>query len=205
MNKFDADYYENGINSGLSLYTNYRWIPELTIPMAFRMIEILDIKENDKVLDFGCAKGFLVKVFRLLDRDCYGVDVSEYAIENCDNDIKKYVKKIESASDIDMNYDFVISKDVFEHIDPTSLKNILLELRKKTECMFVIVPLGNGEKYIIDSYELDTTHIIRENKDWWTNLFLECGFKIDMFSYKMKGIKENYNKFETGNGFFILK
>jgi len=205
MNNFDFDYYENGVNSGISLYTNYRWMPELTLPMAFRIIEILNITENDKILDFGCAKGFLVKSFRLLYRNCYGVDISEYAIENCDFEVKNFVKKINSLEDITDDYDYIICKDVFEHIEKNELKRIIMNLRKKTKCMFVIVPLGDGKKYIIDSYELDKTHIIRENEKWWTNLFLDCGFTVENFSFKIKGIKENYNKFNNGNGFFILK
>ena len=95
MNYFNKDYYENGISSGLSLYTNYKWMPDLTIPMAFRIIEILNIKESDSILDFGCAKGYMVKSFRMLYRDAYGVDISDYAISNCDKEVENYLLKIE--------------------------------------------------------------------------------------------------------------
>ena len=61
MNIYDKNYYECGIESGKSLYTNYRWMPELTIPMCSRMIEHLKISSRDKILDFGCAKGYSVK------------------------------------------------------------------------------------------------------------------------------------------------
>ena len=33
--KYDKDYYENGVAKGISGYENYRWIPELTYPMAY--------------------------------------------------------------------------------------------------------------------------------------------------------------------------
>ena len=40
-----------------------------------------NLKSGDRVLDVGCAKGFLVKDF--LDRiHVYGIDISNYAIDN---------------------------------------------------------------------------------------------------------------------------
>ena len=71
---YNESYFERGLESGLSLYQNYRWIPELTIPMAMTIIDFLGIKRHQTILDFGCAKGFLVKAFRLLYRSAYGVD-----------------------------------------------------------------------------------------------------------------------------------
>lgn len=90
-NLYDEDYYERGIENGVSCYTNYRWLPELTIPMAATMIEYLGIDMGDRILDFGCAKGYLVKAFRLLHREAYGFDISDYARENAHDDIRKYV------------------------------------------------------------------------------------------------------------------
>jgi len=208
MNYFNKDYYENGISSGLSLYTNYKWMPDLTIPMAFRIIEILNIKEKDSILDFGCAKGYMVKSFRMLYRDAYGVDISDYAISNCDKEVENYLLKIEDIKNISQFnkiFDYTISKDVFEHISYEYIEDTIISLRQYSKCLFAVIPLGDGKKYYIPSYELDKTHIIKEDKDWWIDLFKKCGFKDVSFEYKIKGIKENYNKIEKGNGFFILR
>ena len=77
---YNRDYYESGIENGISGYRNYRWMPELTIRMAHCLIQDLSIDKSHSVLDYGCAKGFLVKALRLLDIDAFGLDVSEYAI-----------------------------------------------------------------------------------------------------------------------------
>ena len=77
MTRYDEDYFERGIESGKSLYTNYRWIPELTIPMCSFLNEQLGIGQSENVLDFGCAKGFIVKAMRLLGRNAYGVDLNQ--------------------------------------------------------------------------------------------------------------------------------
>ena len=79
--KYDEDYFERGVETGKSLYSNYRWIPELTIPICAELIMQLKIGPEDTILDFGCAKGFIVKALRLLHREAYGVDISEYAIK----------------------------------------------------------------------------------------------------------------------------
>ena len=90
-NKYNKDYYENGVAKGISGYDNYRWIPELTYPMAYSIFKNLKIKKKDKVLEFGCAHGFLVKALNDFKIDAYGVDVSSYAISKVDPSIKNKI------------------------------------------------------------------------------------------------------------------
>lgn len=208
--KFDEMYFEHGLSSGLSLYSYYRWIPELTLPMAFRMIEVLGIKPEDNILDFGCAKGYLVKAMRLLYRNCYGADISEYAIQKSDVDISPYLCVINNNTDlltlpfnVDV-FDYIISKDVFEHISYDEIQGFITSIKRIGKCLFAVIPLGDGKKYYESSYELDVTHIIRENMDWWGSLFVNSGFKVISKVYKIPGIKDNW-KCSNGNGLFILK
>lgn len=208
-NLFNRDYFENGINVGVSLYTNYRWIPELTLPMAFRMIEFLGIKSTDKVLDYGCAKGYLVQAMRLLYRDCYGVDVSEYAVGESEKHVRPYIHIINDSEDLfklpfGNSFNHVIAKDVFEHIPKEELNIVVSCLRKISQNLFVVVPLGDGEKYYESAYEFDKTHVIKEDVDWWSKLFQKSGFSVEDVRYKISGIKDNW-KCENGNGMFLLK
>ena len=39
---FDEDYYERGAETGKSLYSHYRWMPELTIPMCHHIAKYLE-------------------------------------------------------------------------------------------------------------------------------------------------------------------
>ena len=199
-NLYDRDYFECGIESGKSCYSNYRWIPELTIPMAFRLIEYLNILPSDKILDFGCAKGYLVKAFRLLYREAFGYDISDYARATAPADIKNYILDDYHTE----NYDWVISKDVFEHIPYEEIDDTIKSLSIVAKKIFCVVPLGENNRYVIPAYELDATHIIRENLHWWENRFMENGLKVQVACYKVKHIKENWESYEKGNGFFIL-
>jgi SAM-dependent methyltransferase len=208
MIEYDEDYFERGIVSGVSLYTNYRWIPELTIPMCSDLVYQLDIPYNASILDYGCAKGYSVKALRLLHRESYGVDISEYAIENCASDVKEYVKVLGKNKKIPLlhnkkKYDWCFAKDVLEHVQHQDLSATLENIREVCDNLFVAVPLGDGEKYFCETFELDKTHIIREDLEWWSDKLVEAGFNVKEAKYRMDYIKENYAKYEKGNGFFI--
>ena len=211
--KYNKDYYENGLAKGLSCYENYRWIPELTYPMAHAICSSLKIKKNDKVLEYGCAHGFLVKALNDFKIDTYGVDISSYALSKVDISIKKKtillkdnnIKNSLKKMKVKFKFDHIISKDVFEHIEPKDLKKILREMSTLTKELFVVVPLGDNGKYRIASYAEDKTHIIAENESWWKKLFIENKFKIKSFSYNVEGIKDKWYGINTkGNGFFKL-
>jgi len=197
--QYDKDYYERGVQSGKSCYVDYRWIPELTIPMAMAMIDFLDIKKDETILDFGCAKGYLVKAFRLLHRKAWGCDCSKYAIDNVDTSVQDYC----SDKYDDVEVDICISKDVFEHIHPDDLSIILSKL--KADSLFVVVPLGDHGKYVVPAYHMDKTHVVCENEYWWEDLFRRNGWKLADFRYRVEGIKDNWSQFPRGNGFFTLQ
>jgi cyclopropane fatty-acyl-phospholipid synthase-like methyltransferase len=206
--EFDREYFEDGIVAGKSGYVNYHWMPELTIKMAHNIIKYLGIKEGQSVLDYGCAKGFLVKAFRILDIDAFGCDISEYAIEMLEPEVRHYCELVKSDRLIpfDRKFDWFITKDVLEHISEDKLDDLLSASAKVASKAFHVVPLGENDKFIVPEYEADVTHIIRKNKDWWIEKFSQHGWVLESFSYSVKGIKDNWtSKYAHVNGFFVLK
>jgi len=200
---FDKEYFEDGIVTGKSCYQNYQWLPELTIKMAYNIIKILDI-EDDTILDYGCAKGYLVKALRILDVKAYGCDISKYAISMIDPDVKKYCKLINKT--IPYKTDWVITKDVLEHMREKDIDYFIKESGKKADKCFHVIPLAKDDKYICREYEKDITHITRKPKEWWINKFEKQGWKLKLFDYYARGIKENWtSKYHKGNGFFIFE
>ena len=120
--QYDAEYYERGTLTGKSLYRDYRWLPEATIPMAMAMIDVLGIPRHASVLDVGCAKGYLVKALRWLGREAYGYDVSEYAIAHADPEVANVVGAVPPQK----VFDYAIAKDVLEHFTPDDVQEFLL-------------------------------------------------------------------------------
>ena len=197
QNMYDESYYECGIQNHKSCYENYRWLPELTIPMASRICEYLGIGYKDRILDFGCAKGYLVKAFRLLHREAFGFEQSSYARKSAPEDVKQFF-----IDYLEGNYDWIISKDVFEHIPYNEIDSLLESLSRIGRKIFCVIPLAESGQYVVPEYELDISHIIRENLDWWVKCLTNNGFRIDDACYRVPFIKENWSAWEKGNGFF---
>lgn len=209
---YNEDYYERGVFKGISGYMNFSWLPELTIRMAHYFINEIPIQKTDKVLDFGCAKGFIVKALRLLDIDAYGVDVSKYAIDMVDSSVREYCKLISGARDVllfERKYDLMIAKDVFEHLEESDLLELLATSKRFVNKMFVVVPLSSNDcsgKYIIPEYDNDVTHILAKSKSWWRDKFECAGWSVSQFRHSFTGCKENWTmEFQDGNGFYILE
>ena len=210
---YDSDYFENGVEKKISGYTNYSWMPELTLPLAEYMAEKLSLS-GISVLDYGCAKGFLVKAFRQIDITCFGFDISSYAISQVPKEISKYCFLRDSMSLPDLlkeySIEFFNAKDVFEHLSEDQLEDLLHSVRDSSvNSVFVAVPLSatNDEPYIINEYENDVTHILRKTKLWWeTKLTAELEFDIQFSSYHFGPLKQNWVKQNPyGNLFILLK
>lgn len=195
---FDRDYYENGLLSGKSWYDNYRWMPEKVFPAA---AYIKGLCPHGKVLDFGCAKGFLVHALRLLGLDAFGYDTSEYAIENAHPATKPFLSTGFQAGP----FDLVFAKDVFEHIEKPVLAITLCSIRSICSAALFVVPLGDNGRYRIPEYHCDRSHLVAEDEEWWINKFVSAGFSIKDFAYKAPGIKDNWTeKHPYGNAILRL-
>lgn len=200
---FNEDYFEDGVRKRVSAYEQYRWMPERTIREASSIINAIPF---NNVLDYGCAKGFMVYALRLLGKDAFGVDVSEYAITHCHPKVKNYVSVIDEVKEIKGGWDLIIAKDVLEHIPKEQIPNVLSEFRTRCKQLFVAVPLGDGSRYRIREYEMDVTHLIREPEEWWLTTIVEAGFKIKYFDYQFHHVKENWtNPHPHGNAFIVAE
>lgn len=209
---YDEDYYERGPILGISGYQNYSWMPELTIRMAHKLVMELPIRPGESVLDFGCAKGFVVKALRILDVDATGVDVSKYAIAHADGEVREYCRHINGNQDpalFTQEYDWMLAKDVFEHLVPDDLCDLLRRTRDHVKKIFVAVPLSADDdsgKYVVPQYDQDITHRIATSMRWWTRVFEQQRWRIVRASHEFPGCKENWTRtWPNANGFFVVE
>jgi len=200
---FNKDYFEDGVRKRVSAYEQYRWMPERTIREASSIINNIQF---NTVLDFGCAKGFMVYAMRLLGKEAHGVDVSQYAVENCHPKVQKYLSIIDNSEDIKGGWDLIIAKDVLEHIPKEEVLDTLKSLRNRCKTIFIAVPLGDGTRYRIREYEMDITHVTKESEEWWLTTIVQAGFKIKYFDYEFGHLKENWTvPHPYGNAFIVAE
>jgi SAM-dependent methyltransferase len=200
---YDAEYYLTGPTSGKSNYVDYSWKPDLTLPMADWLKRVLHIKDGDTVLDFGCARGYLVKALRMRGVNAFGYDSSEWAIQNCDEGVKGYV----SNALPDERFDHIIAKDVFEHIrigDLTPILATLVEAMRKS--MLIIVPLiGEDGDYLRHEDRSDPSHAIRWGlQDWLDFAHRWFGYQSDLIiagSWHYPGLKPASSEVPKSCGF----
>lgn len=72
-----------------------------------------------KVLDVGCAKGFLVLAFRKMGIETWGVDISDYALSKAPREVQAYLAKVDLYRDTlpfqDAEFDLVTAIGVLEY------------------------------------------------------------------------------------------
>lgn len=71
----------------------------------------------DSILFIGCAQGFEVKYFRDKGVQAFGVDVSDWAIDNCEPESKEYVTSYDGFNFPNFSFNF----DVVAHFDVLAL------------------------------------------------------------------------------------
>ena len=200
LTSFNREYFQFGVELGISCYQHYRWLGKPTLDYCEAIIDFLRLEKGSSLLDFGCARGFYVKAFRLLGIDAWGIDSSDYAIDNCDPDVERWLNKTITGSRDFFSAGFC--KDVMEHIeDPHPYLKYLKGVCTK---VLIIVPLGENGKYRLRRAHLDKTHVHCENENWWADLFAKY-FRDVHVNHNIFGISLNEEDNPQGLGYFLCK
>ncbi len=179
--KYDFEYFDGDRKYGYGGYKyDGRWIP-----VAKDIIEHFGLKPGDRLLDIGCAKGFLIK--DLLDSlpglEVFGLDISDYAIKNCHKDIIGRIHK-GNAKDLPFpsnSFDAVISLDTIHNLNRYDVIIALKEIQRiiKGEKSFVKVDSYNTpeEKEIFENWVLTAEY--HDYPEGWLKTFKDAGYKGD--------------------------
>jgi ubiquinone/menaquinone biosynthesis C-methylase UbiE len=153
-----------------------RWVP-----VAEDIIKHFNLKPGMRVLDVGCAKGFLVKDLLELcpGLEVFGIDISEYAIKNCEKKVIGHIYKGEADNLLfpDDSFDAVISINTIHNLPRERCLKAIQEIER----------IAPGRGYIqVDSYntplerEIFTqwvlTAVFHDYPDGWRKLFAEAGY-----------------------------
>jgi SAM-dependent methyltransferase len=164
--------------------------------IAARLIEHYGLKAGDRVLDVGCAKGFLVHDLRaaLPGLEVWGVDISEYALAQVCPDAGPYVMRADCRSlPFEGTYfDLVLA---FNTIHNLVHEECALALRE-------IVRVSRGSAFVqVDSYRDDSERDVFEDwmltartylkPDGWREMFAASEYKGDYYWTILQGDGSN--------------
>lgn len=177
---FGEEYFDGAREYG---YGGYRYDGRWQ-SVARDLIEEYGLRSGMRILDVGCAKGFLLKDIQdqIADVKVTGIDISKYAIMNCHPDVagSVYVGNAHKLYFPDKSFDLVISINTLHNLEKADVVVALGEIER----------ISRGASYIVvDSYK--TSHQKRVFEDWvltakfhdypegWLRVFRESGYTGD--------------------------
>lgn len=123
------------------------------------------------VLDAGCAMGMLVECLRNRNIQAWGIDLSEYAIQNAPVDVKPFLWVGSICEPLPQKYDLIVSVEVLEHLTPAQVEQAVAVLCQHTEdILFSSTPFDYVE----------ATHLNVQPPEYWAELFARHGFVRDV-------------------------
>jgi ubiquinone/menaquinone biosynthesis C-methylase UbiE len=150
-------------------------------PVARDIVDHFGLGPGSRILDVGCAKGFLVK--DLLGAcpgiEAFGLDISEYALMNCEPEVigRLHQGTAESLPFPDGSFDAVICLNTLHNLPRERCITALREVER----------LAPGNGFItVDSYRTEEqrdlfvewvlTAEFHDFTDGWISLFNEAGY-----------------------------
>lgn len=156
-----------------------RWIP-----VAADIVAHFGLKPGMRVLDVGCAKGFLIRDLMWVcpGLEAFGLDISRYALLHCDESVVGRIH-LGSADDLPFpskSFDCAISLNTLHNFERAGAVKALREIQR----------VSGGKAFVqVDSYLTEEQKSLFE--DWvltarfhdypqgWVELFAEAGYTGD--------------------------
>lgn len=158
-----------------------RWVP-----VARDIVAHFGLKPGDRVLDIGCAKGFLVKDLMQVcpGLEAFGIDVSEYALLHCEPEVvgRLHLGSGDRLPFPDGSFACVLSLNTIHNFPRDRAVVAMREIQR----------LSGGRAFVqVDSYRTPEQKAIFESwvltaefhdyPDGWVALFREAGYTGDYY------------------------
>jgi SAM-dependent methyltransferase len=162
---FDAFYYAHCC--GKPYIRNPEWLASFG---AIAQRVVTDIAPR-RVLDAGCAMGFLVETLRDRGVEAFGLDLSTYAIEHVHGPVKPFCRAGSITDDLGGDYDLIVTIEVMEHMPPRDAEAAIANICAHTsDVLFSSSPVDYREP----------THVNVHPPEHWAEQFARHGFYRDV-------------------------
>jgi len=179
--KFGKEFFDGSRDHGYGGFSYHSRFWEPVIP-TFK--KHWNLTSKNSVLDIGCAKGFMLYDFQRMipGIDVFGVDISDYAIENAKEEIKDNCK-VANATDLpfeDNSVDVSISITTMHNLEGDDLIKALKEIERVSSVgSFITVDAYRDEEQKERMFAWNLTAKTVLHVDEWKELFKEVGYTGD--------------------------
>ena len=180
--EYDEAYFDGPREYGYGGYRyDGRWIP-----VARDMVKHFDLKAGNRVLDVGCAKGFLVKDLMQAcpGLEVFGLDVSPYALMHCEPEVvgRLHLGSADALPFPDRSFQAVISLNTVHNLERPDCIRALREMQR----------LAPGKGFVqVDSYRTPEQRAVfvewvltakyHDYPEGWLKTFKEAGYTGDHY------------------------
>ena len=184
--KFSKDFFDGNRKHGYGGYSYNERFWKDVIP---DFIEYYKLDEDSKVLDIGCAKGFMLYDLKkaLPKLEVRGIDISEYAISYAREGMQNYLE-IGNAKKLpysDNSFDLVISVTTLHNLNREDMKLALKEIMRVTKKdAFITLDAYSDEKEKKAMEAWNLTALTMMHTDEWKVFFEESGYCGDYYWFK---------------------
>jgi len=181
--KFGKEFFDGSRNHG---YGGFSYNPRFWQPVVPTFQKYWNLKNGDSLLDIGCAKGFMLYDLKqsIPGMEVYGVDISEYAINNAKEEVRKYCQ-VSNATKLpfdDKSIDVAISITTLHNLDVVDLATALLEIERITKRgSFITLDAykNDEEKERMEAWNLTAKTVM--HVDEWKVFFSDIGYTGDYY------------------------
>jgi len=177
--KFGWEYYDKKGCAYDGYIYDGRWIP-----VVKRFKDYYKLKSGDKVLDIGCAKGYMLYDFYNLGIDVTGVDISEYAINCVPPEIKDKCY-VHYANDLPMfednKFDLVICINALHCMPEGDCRRGLREIQRVGKNAFISLDAWRNEEEEKRMRDWTLTAATLKSVDDWKQMFKDEGYTGDYY------------------------
>ena len=181
LQKFPKEYFDGKRSHG---YGGYYYNPKYFKKIVKAMIRYYKLNNKSKILDIGCAKGFMMYEFKKALPGCEikGIDISAYCKKKAIKKIKKFIKigTCEKLPYPNKYFDFVVSISTIHNVKKSGIIESLKEIvrvSKRNSFIRVKAYKNLKEKKFIDEWNL----VAKSNLSIsvWKNLFKQTKYEGD--------------------------
>ena len=183
--KLSKNYFDGTREQGYGgYYYDGRWVK-----VAENIVKKYALGPRSKILDIGCAKGFLLHDIKKLlpDADVWGLDISPYALSQAPQDVSINLI-LGNASSLPFEnqvFDFIFCNNSLHNIlNINSTIDSLREISRvgKSSWISVAAYSNESEKKRIDDWAVVATTYTSESD--WLQIFTNAGYHNDYYWFK---------------------